>query len=207
MTRPSANLDKKMIEAGIQILNQEGEKSLTLRNVCSKANANPGMFPYYFKTKDNFRAIIYAELQKRFYETIEFEKVIHKSSIEQLRYVMIKISEYVRNNQKLTYAIFVNSITNYKDYLTKIEKGFFPANDALFSLIDKAKKDGFMTKKLTTVQIYLTLLFGVITPEFFANRFDEIIWEQSSNTTKDADKAFYTDRIDIILKGLEDYGD
>lgn len=200
VTRPSANLDKKMLNTGIQILIEEGDEGLTLRNICKKAHVNPGMFSYCFKTKENYITLLYGSLQEDFKKYLDIEKVDGKSSIEKLKYVITKAGEYILDNQKVALAIFRDSINDYDEYKRKVEKGLFTNHDYIIFLIKEAKDDGFIPQHISITQIFIILSFGIITPVFFADK----IQEASSELCEDrkSKEDFLKERIDIIFNSI-----
>ncbi|HXR56125.1 MAG TPA: TetR/AcrR family transcriptional regulator [Casimicrobiaceae bacterium] len=54
MTRPSRNIDRRLLEAGRELYPATGMAGLSVRKVAERAGVNLGMFHYHFRTKDAF---------------------------------------------------------------------------------------------------------------------------------------------------------
>ena len=54
MTRPSQNIDQRLLEAGRRLLPDLGCAALSVRRLAAEAGVNAGMFHYHFRTKDVF---------------------------------------------------------------------------------------------------------------------------------------------------------
>jgi len=54
VTRPSRNIDRRLLEAGRELYPATGMAGLSVRKVAERAGVNLGMFHYHFRTKDAF---------------------------------------------------------------------------------------------------------------------------------------------------------
>jgi AcrR family transcriptional regulator len=71
MPRPSQNIDRRLLDAGLDLLPRSGTRSLSLRQLVEHADVNLGMFHYHFKSKDTFiRAVLERVYEEMFSELV-----------------------------------------------------------------------------------------------------------------------------------------
>lgn len=203
MTRPSANLDTKMLDAGIKIIMKEGVEGLTTRNICQQANVNLGMFNYYFKSKDNYVAILFTGMHDKLLKFINIDAVKNSSSIDRLKHTLLKIGEYSRKYSKLSKAMFGDVFASYKTYKYYADKGTIPNTNILTSLIEEAKKDGYLKEEISTIDMFSLLFFYGLLPELFNEQLNDMVKILKLENGEITQKQGLNKRIDIILKELE----
>lgn len=203
MTRPSANLDKKMLEAGIKIIMKEGSAGLTVRKICSLAKVNLGMFNYCFKTKENYINRLYSGMQEETENFINIKSVEGKSGIEKLKYAILKLGERTRLNPKLAAALLLDGIKRQETYQKYLESGTLTQPDFFMYLILEAKEDGSLNTKVPAQEIFTLLIFGVLIAGLFEPHLSNMADMLSVPEKERFGGSFLEQRIDIILKGLE----
>ena len=82
MTRPSTNIDKKLLQAGKDLIPKTGFSGLKVRDVAKKAGANLGMFNYHFGTKDKYIEILIKEVYSEFFVSFKLESETGNNSYE-----------------------------------------------------------------------------------------------------------------------------
>lgn len=202
MTRPSANLDKKMLDAGLKIIVKEGSKGLTARNICKKANVNLGMFNYWFKSKENYISILYNNMQAKMESFINIKAVEGENSIERLKYVLLKLTQFSEKHLLITRALLLDGMMDREEFKNYMDKGVIPRNDFLVDLIVEAKKDGYFREDLAVMEILGIVLFGVTFPSIFINELNYAAEFHKLPKKETVVPNFFAQRIEIVLKGL-----
>ena len=121
MSRPSRNQDKKMLDVGKQLFRKKGFSGLTIMEVCHQAGVNQGMFVYYFKNKDNFSRIVFAEVYKEFFDELKAPESIG-TPLDQLRQAIKTIAKYVARNKDLFKSIMRDVLSGEKEVQNIIKK-------------------------------------------------------------------------------------
>jgi AcrR family transcriptional regulator len=62
MSRPSHNIDVKLIGLGKKCMVSRGIANISIRAICTESGINLGMFYYYFKSKENYIRILLKSL-------------------------------------------------------------------------------------------------------------------------------------------------
>lgn len=202
MSRPSANLDKKMLEAGVDIIINEGIEGLTARNICKYANVNLGMFNYYFKSKEYYISILYSGLHKQIEEYMNIASVSDKSSLVKLKHALLRLNQFAHEHQKLSTALFSDAFLQTKVYTEYLENGIIPQFDILINLIISAKEDGYLRSDLAVMDIFGLLFFGCIVPEIFSSRLGPV--QKYLHLKKDKyESSGFSKRMELVFNELE----
>jgi AcrR family transcriptional regulator len=101
MPRPSQNIDKALLDAGLALLPKTGSRDLSVRQLVEHAGVNLGMFHYHFRTKENFvRAVL-----ERVYEQMFSELVLQVNPATpapaNLRNLLSTLAKFARKNRLL----------------------------------------------------------------------------------------------------------
>lgn len=106
----------KIIEACKELFFLQGYKKTTYVDICNKANSNPGLINYYFKTKKNIAAYIYGEFYLLIKECVKMH-MLKNYGYYDLQYgttLEFRILTYLINNnprlQTFYYDISVEGI-------------------------------------------------------------------------------------------------
>jgi AcrR family transcriptional regulator len=68
MTRPSNDLDERLLRAGRAIVAARGFGALTVRAAAGRARVNPGMFHYHFRTMRLFKRRLLQDIYEDFFK-------------------------------------------------------------------------------------------------------------------------------------------
>lgn len=172
MARPSTNLDIKLLQTGKKIIANEGSRGLTIPKICKCANVNLGMFNYHFKTIDNYIKVLYADIKNNIDSYIGIEKIKNQNSLQKLRFLMLKLSEFTEQNHKLARFIFIDCLMCNKCNKRFIDNEIVP-NFIILNLVRKAQEEGLLQKDIPAIEIYSSLILGFLGPEIFKNEFIE----------------------------------
>ncbi|MDR0581244.1 MAG: TetR family transcriptional regulator [Holosporaceae bacterium] len=185
MTRPSKGLDLAMIEAGKQIISESGAKKLTLKNICEKAKANPGMFIYYFKTKDVFLLKLLSSIFDEFRDFAQLNTRPKENPLERLKICLEKFSEFCSFKKRSFAELFLEIMKNKK----LLEKAVLEIqnNHIMFHLILECKEKGYFNTSLPVLEIFAMMVAGGL---------------QSTVVFGACDSHLVREKLRIILTGL-----
>lgn len=206
MARKSTNTDKKLLIAGRKLLIKKGASKLSIREVCSLAKVNLGMFSYHFDDKNQFIEIILNEIYNEF--IVNLESAENKNDLEALEEQLLVICFFARDNRHLI-LVLLNDILNAEKAVQrfsrlKMKKHFI----ILAKTIRKCQKNGSIVNE--PLPLILTHIAGSIG---LSNLIPEVIQHLGINKifkigiktvtkTLMTDKALKT-RVDIVIKGLK----
>lgn len=205
MSRPSQNLDKVLIEVGKQMMSEGGITNLSIRQVCSRANVNPGMFKYHFENRANFLRIIHDQLYDEFFAFLQEAADKESNSFDKLRACLITMARMCREKRPL-FTAFIRDHMNGKleEILPKEE--MVPKDLMLIlKLIVDCKVDGYFPAHIPEFQIASILIPATIIPVLVEQELLDI----SRNVPVPfgpidlASETACMERVDIVLKGLK----
>jgi AcrR family transcriptional regulator len=124
MTRPSQNIDQKLLQAGKIILAEQGISGLQLRRVAKLAKVNPAMIYYHFKNKQDFAQQVMREVYEDFFNKFSLEIETESDATLRLRKAWRVISQYVRNHRQLIIALLRDILNGNRDIVPFMEKYF-----------------------------------------------------------------------------------
>lgn len=141
MARPSANLDRKLIDAGRAMLPETGLSGLSVREVCRRAGVNSGMFHYHFKSKDAFVRRVLNECYERFLGAFR-EAEGTGSPRERLRRVLIAVGRFSRDNRSFQ-TLMMRELLDGQPEMSRFAKENFGRHvDIVFRLIEECRREG-----------------------------------------------------------------
>ena len=208
MSRPSQNIDKLLIKAGMELIPATGISGLKIRAVTKKAGVNLGMFNYHFGTKDKFIEKLLSEMYSEFFNDIKIQALHGETSIEQLRNSLVTISKFVRDNRSV-FLTFLEEILLGNTKMMEHAKKNMTAHIYLISgLVRKCQRDGYLAK-MPFQNAIVFLMGSVLGPNFvfrifqkhFANKNLFGILAGAVEKTMFSDKELER-RIDMALRGL-----
>lgn len=139
MARKSSDLDKKMIQAGIQLLKKHGASGLSVRDVAKTAGANLGMFVYHFGSKEKFIVRALNEIYLGFLSDLGRAQ----DETGNLEDVLFRIAVFSRDHREILTAILSDVLSNDRvvtNFLRKnFSKHFALLNATLISHLKKKK--------------------------------------------------------------------
>ncbi|HYX38706.1 MAG TPA: hypothetical protein VE954_36845 [Oligoflexus sp.] len=203
MSRPSQNLDKVLIEVGKQMMSEGGITDLSIRQVCSRAKVNPGMFKYLFENRANFLRIIHEQLYDEFFNLMQEAADKESKSFDKLRTCLIAMARICREERPL-FAAFIRDHMNGK-LCEIIPKEEIVPKDLLLilKLVADCKADGFFPSHISDFQIAAILIPAAIVPILVESELKEMTNNLPQTFSIDlASEASCIERIDIVLKGL-----
>lgn len=114
---------KKIIDACKELFFEKGYTNTTYNDICAKAESNPGLINYYFKTKKNIAGIIYGNLFLSIKEKVK-EYMVENYGYYDLQYgttLEVRVFNYLceqhENLNKFYYEVCVEGIEYDLDVL------------------------------------------------------------------------------------------
>ncbi len=101
MPRPSQNLDRKLLRAGRRHLTRRGSSRFSVRELCSEAGVNLGMFHYHFRTKETFIGTLLEEIYSPMFARLNLAALAEGDLIERLRSALIIFGGWVAEHRVL----------------------------------------------------------------------------------------------------------
>lgn len=156
MTRPSRNLDQRMIDAGIEILTKHGLKSLSINSVCKLADVNTGMFNYCFAKKEYFLIEVLKKMVADFNKIITEKQWSDDIPTKFAEYADLLFA-YATENVLLMHAMFIGVMREYDNLAgTFYEIGC--KDERCFAIITECQNAGYITSKIPAFEIVSMLL-------------------------------------------------
>jgi AcrR family transcriptional regulator len=161
MSRPSKNIDNKLLGLGKKWMETRGLSSLNVRSICKSANVNLGMFVYYFKSKKNFLRIIV----KNFFDDIEKEwvdlVVDISDPLEKLKKAILQQCNCIKRKRKTIESIF-KGINITDDFYRKIFHQFQEKHYKFYShLIEACIEKNCFSKEIEKAELFAIIVGSV----------------------------------------------
>lgn len=163
MARKGSDSDKKIIKAAIELAHKKGLSGFSVRELCSKAKVNSGMFSYYFKKKEHLNECVLKTIYGEMIKNIELNVSPAQTPKENITEILRALSLFLHNNRKIISAfagdVFSLNITDKKIF------GNFTTHIRLLSEeLSKAKKQKTLAAGSVTNAIIL-LIAPLIMPQ------------------------------------------
>lgn len=207
MSRPSKNTDKKLINAGKELIPVMGISGLKIRDVAKKAGVNLGMFNYYFGTKEKYLEVLMIDVYSEFLSDFQLDSATGNNSLERLRNTLIGAAYFIRENRMLIEALFEEFVAGNIGMAEFARKNMTKHVNILLKLIRECQKDGYLVK--TSIFVIAPILVGaaalpsivvrVLEKNYrgtFAGAFIPVLKSAAISDKK------IVERIDFALKGL-----
>lgn len=142
MSRPSHNLDRKLVAAARSMLPASGFTGLSIREVSRRAGVNVGMFHYHFKTRDAFVRRVMEEAYDDFFNTFVEAAEGPGEARVRLRRVLVSFAHFAREN-RILYTLLLRELLNSQPEMLAFAKENFPRHiSMLMGLMDECRKTG-----------------------------------------------------------------
>jgi AcrR family transcriptional regulator len=208
MTRPSKNIDRKLISEGKKIICEKGLSELSVREVARNANVNLGMFHYYFKSKDEFVRILLESAYDDFFSKFSMEALKGKTDLEKLENSLFTMGAFVRDNRKLLLGLLSDLMMGRSEIIKFAKQYFVKHLRVLIDILDRCKK----RKLIQDVSVYTLLPFcvaPVVTPSIVVSSLERSVKSRTAKLFLEHNikKSVITDsalkqRIRFVLRGI-----
>jgi hypothetical protein len=162
MTRPSRNIDIKLIELGKKKIAQDGIANLSIRSICIESGINLGMFFYYFKSKENFIKILLQSYAENLYAFWFKESEGAGNSLEKLKKAL-QLSVKLFKEKRGVIEIIFKDVNFHDEFYMDIFKGIYKDWYAFYcGMIDKCKECSYIDKNIDTGKVVAILCGSVM---------------------------------------------
>lgn len=205
MSRPSQNLDKVLIEVGKQMMCEGGISNLSIRQVCSRANVNPGMFKYHFENRANFLRIIHDQLYDEFFAFLQEAADKESNSFDKLRASLLAMARMCRQEKPLFTALLRDHMNGKLEEILPKDEMVPKDLMLILKLIADCKAEGYFPAHIPDFQIASVLIPATIIPILI----EQDLMDISRNFPAPlgpldlASESACMERLDILLKGLK----
>jgi len=159
MSRPSHNLDLKLIAAARAMLPASGFSGLSIREVSRRAGVNVGMFHYHFKTRDAFVRRVMDEAYEDFFKTFVEAAKGPGHARARLRRVLVAFALFARDNRVL-YTLLLRELLNAEPGILAFAKEKFPLHVyVLLGLMEECRK----TRVVRPLPVPMLAMFAMST--------------------------------------------
>lgn len=115
---------RKLLETGKTLLRRQGVSGLGVRDLCRKAEVNPGLFHYYFQTKENFVRELIQEIYDLFFRSLHFEYQRTQSPDKRLEALLEVIGRFARDNRALLLVLLSDAACGEKNVVRVFSEQF-----------------------------------------------------------------------------------
>ncbi len=167
MARPSQHVDRALLDSGRALFPAAGCAGLSVRAVAEGAGANPGMFHYHFRTKENFLRTLLAEMYEDVFASLSAGIPPQGSPLARLRGGLVAMAGALRMHRRVIARVWIDAMGGHP-----IAAGFvrehMPRHLAvLVGLLDEAVRVGEL-KAATPLPRVAFLMGAVAAPVVFA---------------------------------------
>lgn len=137
------NSQRKIIDAAIAIIREQGAGSVTVRNVCSKAGLSIGTFYHFFKDKDDLMMYF---LKETSFDSFVLEKPLSCIADRVSELYMCLISRYQELGIDFMKSFYSTDNHSLSSYMGEVDGSFEP--DTVMARCEKelseARKKGYI---------------------------------------------------------------
>jgi AcrR family transcriptional regulator len=113
MPRPSRNLDRALLAAGMELFPARGCAGLSVREVADAAGVNLGMFHYHFKSREMFlRAVLQAMYDDMYSQlaAVTRDHAADATPLDQLRLALRFMGRFVRAHRPVIARVIADAL-------------------------------------------------------------------------------------------------
>jgi AcrR family transcriptional regulator len=207
MSRPSQNLDLKLVAAARAMVPAAGFSGLSVREVARRAGVNVGMFHYHFKTREVFVRRVMDEVYEDFFKTFVEAAEGSGGARARLRRVLVAFARFARENRVL-YTLLLRELLNSQPDILAFAKEKFPRHaGVLIGLLSECRKEGVVrplpVPSLAMFSMSTMGLPNIVVTAFEANKIKTIAGTplREFSETLLSDEMIET-RADMVLAAL-----
>lgn len=204
MARPSQNLDLAMLKAGRELFPGAGCAGLSVRAVADRSGANPGMFHYHFKTKDQFLRTLLQQVYEEMFSGLAGAAARDGSPLERLRAGLVTAAGLLRVHRKVFARVWMDAMAG-EPVAAEFLRANAPRHIGLLArLVGQAQAEGAL-RELPPFQCVAMLLGAVALPVVFASGLVETalpVAVQRQFQAQVMDDDAIAQRVELVLQAL-----
>lgn len=156
MAKKGSDTDKKIIKAAIDLAHKKGLSGFSVRELCSKAKVNSGMFNYYFKKKEYLNECVLKTIYAGMIKNIELNVSPSKTPKENTTEILHALSIFLHDNRTIISA-FAGDVLSLNITDKKIFGNFTTHIRLLSEELSKAKRQKMLATDSITNAIILMI--------------------------------------------------
>lgn len=207
MARPASGADIKLKAAGKELLREKGVAGFGVREVCRRAGVNPGMFHYYFGSRDEFLRAVMKEMYADFMVDFEAGVSAGGSPRDKLKNALVQVGRFIRSMRRMAPMVladlahgneeaFAFVTGNFTEHAAQIA-GLAAANRPRSSL--KGRSVPFLVGALLPIMVFPGIIGGILerngVKKLGGTRLDDLMEEFLSDEGIE-------ERAEIALRGI-----
>ena len=205
MPRPSQNLDVALLQAGRELFVQTGAAGLSVRAVAERAGANPGMFHYHFKTKENFLRTLLQQVYEEIFEGLSGAAAQSGSAIDALRQVLEAAGALLVRHRRIFARVWMDAVAGEPVAVDFVRRNAPRHIGLLLGLVQQSQRDGSL-RDLPPLQCVSMLMGAVALPVIFVSGLVEVAMPQPAFQRQFGDQVMsehaIAERVDLVLRAL-----
>lgn len=170
MARPSQNLDRALLEAGIEEIRRGGVRGLSVRAVCARAGVNLRMLNYYFGSKDDFVRLLLTKTYEHFFHILQEGVSTGGTPLERLRQALRISLDFTVRHREITRSLWMDANAGEPLVIELVDKTFPQHSRLMFNLLCEAWKDGALRQDISPMQIFAAVIPGVFAHALWRER-------------------------------------
>lgn len=147
MPRKPSQTNQRLLQAGLELLDEKGFEGLKVRQVAERARVNLGMFHYHFKTKDEFTRQVLKHLYEEFFQDFSLETVGEGDPLARLRRALLTLGKFIRENRTLLLGLLEDALHDNQVVVDFVTDNFPRHAIVLADLVKQCQAKGLMDKK------------------------------------------------------------
>lgn len=167
MPKPQSGADIKLVNAGIKLAKEKGLTGFTVRELCSKAKVNSGLFHYYFASRENFNRTVLRELYGTLLKDLSINIAPDIAPKDKLITFRTLVTKFIKNNSSLLSSIIIDILSGDKEIFAFIKENFTSHLRLGVSIVDECKKCGIV-EDADSLNILFSFALPVIIPDIVA---------------------------------------
>lgn len=183
MPKPQSGADIKLINAGLRLAKEKGLTGFTVRELCSKAKVNSGLFHYYFTTRDVFNRAVLKELYGTLLKDLEISIPPNLPPKDKLIALRASISDFIKNNSSLLSSIVIDIFSGNKEIFSFLKENFTYHIKLALSIIEECKKAG-VVEDADPVNILFSFFLPVVIPNITASTLAKVLDKKTAEELK-----------------------
>lgn len=203
--RPSQNLDRALIAAGLALYPSRGCAGLTVREVAEAAGVNLGMFHYHFKTREAFLRAVLQEMYEGMYSQLTFEGARADDPLESLKLAVRFMGRFLRANRALVTRLLADVIGREPVAVAFAGENVHRHLGVVMALVIQAQKAGVL-KPVAAAQVLGMLAGATAMPILFGGAIIDggALGAAGGRELSEAllSDAAIDERIDLVLAAL-----
>ena len=186
--------DLKLVNAGIRLAREKGLTGFTVRQLCGKAKVNPGLFHYYFASRENFNRSVLKELySSEILKQLEINDLQNLKPKEKLVAVQELLGNFTKKNSSILASFVTDILSGDGQILSFIAENFTLHIKTIAGVIKECKNEGFL-EDTDTLTLMISFILPVVGPNLAAGILKKILDKKKFTIAEELSEKFLSDK-------------